>query len=267
MTDAFELADSVLHQGVTGISDLITKPGLINVDFADVCTIMRDQGLAHFGIGESTSVEEAAQKAINSPLLETSIQGARNILLNISSGTNLSILEVNSACDKISEVVDEDAEIIFGTSINEELGDRVIVTVVATSLIDENEPAVAPEPVQAQPAVNANTVPQQAAAPQQLNAPQYNVPRYSAPQTNVPQYNAPQQQRSYTNTASNSARSFINSIRNIGNEEQPVISTPHFSDKLNNTSDPIDNTVTETERVDLSKKGVQIPDFLKNRKK
>jgi hypothetical protein len=202
-------------------------------------------------------------------LLETSIQGARNILLNISSGSNLSILEVNSACDKISEVVDEDAEIIFGTSINEELDDRVIVTVVATSLIDENEPvaAPAPEPVQAQQVASTgvNAAPQQYSAPQ-YSAPQYSAPQYTASQQSVPQYNTAQ--HSYnSNASSNSARSFINSIRNMGNEEQPVITTPHFGDRLNNTSDPIDNTTTETERVDLSKKGVQIPDFLKNRKK
>lgn len=159
--EAFEMADSVLHQGVTGISDLITKPGMINVDFADVCTVMRDQGLAHFGVGEATSVEEAAQKAINSPLLETSITGAKNLLINVASGNNLSIIEVGNAADSIADLLDEDAEIIFGTSINDALGDKVIVTVVATGLVDENAPQAAPaqQPQAAEPQP-------QAAAPQ-----------------------------------------------------------------------------------------------------
>ncbi len=148
--EAFEMADSVLHQGVTGISDLITKPGMINVDFADVCTVMRDQGLAHFGVGEASSVEEAAQKAINSPLLETSITGAKNLLINVASGNNLSIIEVGNAADSIADLLDEDAEIIFGTSINDVLGDKVIVTVVATGLIDESAPKASAAEAQAQ---------------------------------------------------------------------------------------------------------------------
>ncbi len=154
VTEAFELADSVLHQGVTGISDLITKPGMINVDFADVCTVMRNQGLAHFGIGEGTTVEEAAQKAINSPLLETSIAGAKNLLINVAGTSSLSIIDVNNAADSIAEMIDEDAEIIFGTTTNDMLGDKVVVTVVATGLIDENAPKVeeAPKETAAQPA-------------------------------------------------------------------------------------------------------------------
>ena len=136
MPEAFKMADSVLRQGVTGISDLIAKPGDINLDFADVCTVMRDQGLAHFGIGQASSVEEAAKMAINSPLLETSIVGAKNVLVNFSSGPNLNLLEANAAADFIADTLDPDAEFIFGTSINPDLKDDVIVTVVATGLID-----------------------------------------------------------------------------------------------------------------------------------
>ncbi len=137
MTQAFQIADSVLYQGVTGISDLITKPGMINVDFADVCTVMRDKGLAHFGVGRASSAEAAVQEAINSPLLETTIVGAKSVLINFSSSSNLPILEAAEAAEMVSASLDPDVETIFGTSINEELGDDVVVTVVATGLIDK----------------------------------------------------------------------------------------------------------------------------------
>ncbi len=139
MIQAFEKADSILHQGVTGISDLITKPGMINVDFADVCTIMRNKGLAHFGVGRANTAEAAVRAAINSPLLETSIAGATSVLINFSSSSNLSILEAAEAAEIITTALDPDVENIFGTSINEELGDEVVVTVVATGLIDKEK--------------------------------------------------------------------------------------------------------------------------------
>lgn len=229
--EAFEMADSVLHQGVTGISDLITKPGMINVDFADVCTVMRDQGLAHFGVGEANSVEEAAQKAINSPLLETSITGAKNLLINVASGNNLSIIEVGNAADSIADLLDENAEIIFGTSINDNLGEKVIVTVVATGLVDENMPQQTEQPVVEQPAPSAQSTPVQQSAPQQ-----------------------------------SSAQSFINSLRSMNNNE-PVISKPHFSETRNKVNEPIDNTTEETERVSIDPKKLDIPEFLRNRMK
>ena len=138
MIQAFEKADSVLYQGVTGISDLITKPGMINVDFADVCTVMRGKGLAHFGVGRGNSAEAAVQDAINSPLLETSIVGAKSVLINFSSSSNLPILEAAEAAELVSSSLDPDVENIFGTSVNEELGDEVIVTIVATGLIDKS---------------------------------------------------------------------------------------------------------------------------------
>jgi cell division protein FtsZ len=137
MHQAYHLADSILQQGVTGIADLIAKPGEINLDFADVCTVMRDKGLAHFGVGMAANIEEAARLAINSPLLETSMEGATSVLVNFTSGPELNLLEASAAADLISDTLDENAEFIFGTSINENLNGQVIVTVVATGLMDE----------------------------------------------------------------------------------------------------------------------------------
>ena len=135
LSDAFRTADDVLRQGIKGISDLIQVPGLINLDFADVKTIMTNQGEALMGIGEGTGenrAADAAKMAINSPLLETSIDGAKGILLNISGSANLSLFEINEAAEIISEAADPDANIIFGSVIDESLGDKVQITVVAT---------------------------------------------------------------------------------------------------------------------------------------
>lgn len=135
MIDAFKIADDVLRQGVQGISDLIAVPGLVNVDFADVKTIMMETGLAHMGIGIASGenkATEAAKQAVQSPLLETSIEGARGILLNIAGGSNLSIFEVNEAANYIYETADPDANIIFGAVIDETLEDEIRITVIAT---------------------------------------------------------------------------------------------------------------------------------------
>ena len=135
VSDAFGKADEVLRQGIKGISDLIQIPGLINLDFADVKTIMTNQGEALMGIGEGTGenrAADAAKMAINSPLLETAIDGAKGILLNISGSSELGIFEVNEAAQIISDAADPDANIIFGSVIDESLGDKVQVTVVAT---------------------------------------------------------------------------------------------------------------------------------------
>lgn len=134
-SQAFEMADDILKQGIQGISDLISVPSLINLDFADVKTIMYDKGIAHMGIGYASGDEratEAAKLAINSPLLETSIKGAKSVLLNITAGNDLGIFEVNEAADLIRECVDEDANIIFGAGIDESLKDQVKITVIAT---------------------------------------------------------------------------------------------------------------------------------------
>ena len=135
ITDAFSKADDVLRQGIKGISDLIQIPGLINLDFADVKTIMTEQGEALMGIGVGEGenrAADAAKMAINSPLLETSIDGAKGILLNITGSSNLSLFEINEAAEIISDAADPDANIIFGSVIDENLGDKVQITVVAT---------------------------------------------------------------------------------------------------------------------------------------
>lgn len=135
MASAFMMADEVLQQGIQGISDLISIPNLINLDFADVKTIMVDRGIAHMGIGRSDGdnrATEAAKQAIKSPLLETSIAGAKSVLLNITGGPDLGIFEVNDAADLIRESVDPDANIIFGAGIDETLEDEIKITVIAT---------------------------------------------------------------------------------------------------------------------------------------
>jgi cell division protein FtsZ len=140
MVEAFRVADDVLRQGVQGISDLVTLPGLINLDFADVRTVMSDAGKALLGIGmgvgENRAIE-AAMQAASSPLLETSMEGARSILLSITGGTNLSLWEVNEAARSVSEAAHPDANIIFGAMVDEKLDDQVWVTVVATGYGDE----------------------------------------------------------------------------------------------------------------------------------
>lgn len=133
--DAFRMADDVLRQGVQGISDLIAVPGLINLDFADVKTIMLNTGLAHMGIGRASGegrAEEAAKQAILSPLLETSIEGARGVLLNITGGSDLGLFEVNIAAELIQKSADPDANIIVGAVIDENLKDEMLITVIAT---------------------------------------------------------------------------------------------------------------------------------------
>jgi cell division protein FtsZ len=135
MVEAFRVADDVLRQGVQGISDLVTLPGLINLDFADVRTIMSDAGNALLGIGMGfgeNRASEAAAQAVASPLLETSMEGARSILLSITGGRDLSLWEVNEAAKAVSEAAHPDANIIFGAMVDEKLDDQVWVTVVAT---------------------------------------------------------------------------------------------------------------------------------------
>jgi cell division protein FtsZ len=133
--DAFREADNVLRQGVQGITDLITIPGLINLDFADVRTIMREAGSALMGIGEASGenrAAEAAKNAISSPLLEQSVEGATGILLNITGGTDLGLFEVNEAAEIIQSAADQNSNIIFGAVVDDALGDAVRVTVIAT---------------------------------------------------------------------------------------------------------------------------------------
>ena len=148
--EAFTMSDEVLRQGVQGISDLIAVPGLINLDFADVKTIMYDTGMAHMGIGRATGenrAEEAAKQAINSPLLESSIEGARGVLLNITGGRDLGIFEVNTAAELVQKSIDQEANIIFGAVIDESMGDEISVTVIATGFDKDRIPASSVESV------------------------------------------------------------------------------------------------------------------------
>ena len=137
MGEAFSIADDVLRQGVQSISDLITSPGFVNLDFADVKTVMSDQGSALMGIGTANGenrITEATKKAISSPLLEVSIDGAKQVLLNITGGPDLSLFEAQDAAQIVSEQATSDVNIIFGTSIDDTLGDQVKVTVIATGV-------------------------------------------------------------------------------------------------------------------------------------
>jgi cell division protein FtsZ len=146
MLEAFREADNVLRQGVQGISDLIAVPGLINLDFADVKTIMSNKGSALMGIGVATGesrAAEAAKKAISSPLLETSIDGAQGVLLNITGGSNLSLYEVQEAADIVASASDQEVNMIFGSVINDNLKDEIVVTVIATGF---NEEVIQPKP-------------------------------------------------------------------------------------------------------------------------
>lgn len=142
MIEAFRMADDVLRQGVQGISDLISVPGVINLDFADVRTIMLNQGMAHMGIGCASGenrAEDAAKQAIQSPLLETSIEGARGIIINITGGSDMGLHEANTAAELVQRSADPEANIIFGTVIDESMGDEIQITVIATGFEKEEE--------------------------------------------------------------------------------------------------------------------------------
>jgi cell division protein FtsZ len=145
LMDAFRSADEVLLNGVQGITDLITTPGLINVDFADVKSVMAGAGTALMGIGSARGegrAVQAAQKAINSPLLEASMDGAHGVLLSIAGGSDLGLFEINEAASLVQEAAHEDANIIFGTVIDDSLGDEVRVTVIAAGF--DSTPSVLP---------------------------------------------------------------------------------------------------------------------------
>lgn len=152
LVDAFRYADDVLRQGIQGVSELIVKPSLINLDFADVSTIMKDKGLAHMGIGKGRGeykTMEAVRQAVTSQLLETSIEGATGILINITGGRDLSLAEIYEAVDLVRDVVDSECNIIFGAEIDENIKDEVQVTVIATGFDLKDQP----KPQQPQPQV------------------------------------------------------------------------------------------------------------------
>jgi cell division protein FtsZ len=186
MLEAFREADNVLRQGVQGISDLIAVPGLINLDFADVKTIMSNKGSALMGIGVASGesrAAEAAKKAISSPLLETSIDGAQGVLLNITGGSNLSLYEVQEAADIVASASDQEVNMIFGSVINDNLKDEIIVTVIATGF---NEEVVQPKltrPDFGQPQKSTiGTVKQREREPKREEPPMVEQPRSVTPQ-------------------------------------------------------------------------------------
>ena len=149
LIDAFRYADDVLRQGIQGVSELIVKPSLINLDFADVSTIMKDKGLAHMGIGKGRGeykTMEAVRQAVTSQLLETSIEGATGILINITGGRDLSLAEIYEAVDLVRDVVDSECNIIFGATIDENLKDEVQVTVIATGFDMKDQPKQTAQP-------------------------------------------------------------------------------------------------------------------------
>jgi cell division protein FtsZ len=161
MVEAFREADNVVRQGVQGISDLIAVPGLINLDFADVKTIMSNQGTALMGIGVAKGEDraiEAAKKAISSPLLETSIDGAQGVLMNITGSSNLSLFEVQEAADIVASTTDQELNMIFGSIINESLTDEIMITVIATGFDDKESPSTntSEETLETQPSSRLN---------------------------------------------------------------------------------------------------------------
>ncbi len=142
IVEAFRMADDVLRQGVQGISDLISVPGLINLDFADVKTIMLNQGMAHMGVGRASGenrAEDAAKEAIQSPLLETSIEGAKGVIINITGGSDIGLHEANTAAELVQRNADPEANIIFGTVTDDSLGDEIQITVIATGFEKEED--------------------------------------------------------------------------------------------------------------------------------
>ena len=153
--DAFKMADDVLRQGVQGISDLIAIPGLVNLDFADVKTIMLNTGIAHMGVGRASGesrAEDAAKQAIQNPMLESSIEGAKGIIINITGGPNLGLHEVNTAAELVQRSVDPEANIIFGAVIDESLDEDIVITVIATGF--ETKPKIGTVPVNEIPSSN-----------------------------------------------------------------------------------------------------------------
>jgi cell division protein FtsZ len=167
MMDALKVADDVLRQGVQGICDLVTVPGLINLDLADVRTIMTSAGTAHMGIGTGRGeqrAQKAADMAINSSLLETSIDGARGILLNISGGEDLSLFEVHEVAEIVNQAADREANIIFGAVVDPTLGEQIRVTVVAAGFENRPRPAGAARPAAASEELGSRDEPVEAGA-------------------------------------------------------------------------------------------------------
>ena len=176
LPESLRKADDVLSQGVQGVSDLIAVPAMINLDFADVKSIMQEKGLAHMGIGMASGegrAKEAARQAVESPLMETSINGARGILMNITGGTDMSLMEINEAAEIIRANADPDANIIFGSDVDETMGDAIKITVIATGFEQQDEKRQGRQSAILSGRTAASPTPRTYAAPQE--------PAYAAP--------------------------------------------------------------------------------------
>jgi cell division protein FtsZ len=225
VTEAFMKADEILHQAVQGISDTIYTPGIINLDFADVATVMSKKGIAHIGIGQAkgdNKAEEAAKLAISSPLLETTIDGARDMLINISGDANMSMYDASEAIGYIQEATGNDANIIYGQIIDETLDDEIIVTVIATGFSEEidtsknidlwpnKKPAYSENSTYSNGTQNNPTY----ANGNQSNSTYANGNQSNSTYTNANQTNATQSNTSYNNNQSSSYNSKSNDFDN-----------------------------------------------------
>ena len=200
LTEAFGVADDVLRQGVQGISDLIAVPALVNLDFADIRTIMKEKGMAHMGIGMASGenrASEAARQAVESPLLETTINGAKGLLINITSGSDMGINEVHKAASIIAEAADPDANVIWGAGIDDDMGESLRITVIATGfdnpdLLDDDE-----QRGQEQPLNRAQqSVPYESVKKQRLQEPYYSRSQQRSYPTSYSQQQSPGQPES-----------------------------------------------------------------------
>ncbi|MDR2201656.1 MAG: cell division protein FtsZ [Clostridiales bacterium] len=230
VVEAFRYADEVLRQGIQGISDLIITPALINLDFADVCTVMRDKGIAHMGIGRAKGdrrTVDAVKQAVFSPLLETSIAGATSVILNVMGSVDLTLEEVNEAAGLVSEVVHPGANIIFGADIRETLTEEIMVTVIATGFDERHRPSQ-PEPKRppqtVEPLLNSVFNGSRAAPPQRDGA--YAAP----PQKDIPYAGAPS---ANAQTAAASARPPVSDIPDPRVKPESDSDFPEFLKRLN----------------------------------
>ena len=265
LLEAFKVADSVLGQGVQGISDLITKPGLVNVDFADVKTIMLDSGNALMGIGEATGENRAltaARAAIASPLLDVSINGAKGILYNITGGPNMTLPEISEASMVINQAADPDANIIFGATIDESMGDKIKISVIATGF-DGLDPESYRRPSfgaydQAAKEKTATQKPQPASQP-------FNFPFGSATQANSPAQPEPTQESELQhntikirpNTQHDGLFSRFKPGNNQDGKPEPLIQT--------NQPLPPSEDSTASDNNDTDEDEFDIPAFLRKR--
>tara|TARA_B100000427_G_scaffold114324_1_gene94869 strand:- start:4885 stop:6189 length:1305 start_codon:yes stop_codon:yes gene_type:complete len=256
MVDAFKIADDVLRQGVQGIADLITVPGLINLDFADVKTIMKDSGSAMMGIGNASGegrAIEAATQAVSSPLLEQTINGATGVLLNITGGESLTLQEVHQAADVIYNTVDPNANIVFGSVVNDSLTDEIAITVIATGF--DTNPSLSSIRTSMSETIEKPSVTEQASTYDNVETTtsqqSYNTqPTYEKTEPSIPQQNTFSQtqqhetpQQSYEST------------------EQPLNPTDNQSNPLSQNEEDL---ITQAPKKETSEFDLDVPAFLRD---